>query len=125
MEAPALLQGRRILVVEDDYLVAQIVIDYLEEAGATVSGPIGVVDEVIAFIEANEGKFEGVVLDVNLHGKKTYSVADALSEKKIAFVFTTGYGIEALAEDYRVYPRCEKPFNEHVLVSTLAKIIGH
>jgi DNA-binding response OmpR family regulator len=123
METSDMLKDRHILVVEDDYLIAEIVVDYLEEAGAKVVGPIGVVDEALAFIETNSGKLDGAVLDVNLHGKKSYPIADALLARNVAFVFATGYGAEAVAEQYRNFPRCEKPFNEEVLIAKLTGVM--
>ena len=113
------LVGRRILVVEDEYLVAQVVVDLLEEAGAEVVGPIGWLDEALAFIESDGGSFDGVVLDVNLHGKKSYPVADALMRRDIPFTFATGYAGSVLDEPYRRYPRCEKPFNQQRLIAAL------
>jgi CheY-like chemotaxis protein len=86
------LEGRHILVVEDDYLVAQVLVDLLEDAGAEVIGPIGWIDEAIALIEDGSQKLDGAVLDINLHGKKSYPVADALAARSVGFVFATGYG---------------------------------
>ena len=77
------LKGRRILVVEDDYLVALTLVGILEQAGARVLGPIGTLDEAIAVVE-NDGKsFDAAVLDINLHGKKSYPVADALAARAV------------------------------------------
>jgi DNA-binding LytR/AlgR family response regulator len=123
MEAAGRLQGRRILVVDDDYLVALVVIDFLEDAGAEILGPLGQADEAIAFIEAIRTTIDGAVLDVNLHGAKSYPVADALAAHRIGFIFATGYAAEAVDASYRKYLRCEKPFNELTLVATLAKAI--
>ena len=65
------LQGRRILVVEDDYLVAQSLCALLEEAGATIVGPFGWADEALKFVEAHRDAFDSAVLDVDLHGEKS------------------------------------------------------
>ena len=118
----SILSGRRILVVEDDYLVAQLLVDLLQDAGAEVIGPIGHVDEAIAFIEGNSEKFDGAVLDVNLHGKKSYPIADALAARSVEFVFTTGYDAGVLEGKYAHYPRCEKPFNQPALIAVLAGV---
>ena len=123
MVGPAKLQGRRILVVDDDYLVALVVVDFLEAAGAEILGPVGHADEAIALIEANGTAIDGAVLDVNLHGAKSYPVADALAAHQIGFIFATGYAADAVDGGYLKYPRCEKPFNERTLVATLAKAI--
>jgi CheY-like chemotaxis protein len=123
MTEAATLQGRRILVVDDDYLVALVVIDLLEEVGAEVLGPLGQVNEAMAFIEANSEAIDGAVLDVNLNGAKSYPVADILAAHEIGFVFATGYGADALEGGYQKYPRCEKPFNGITLVASLTKAI--
>jgi len=113
------LEGRRILVVEDDYLVAMILVDLLEDAGAVVIGPIGTVEDAIACIEEGSRPFDSAVLDVNLHGRRSYPIADALVARKVGFVFATGYGGGILEEKYQRHPRCEKPFDLAALVSTL------
>ena len=117
------LQGSRILVVDDDYIVAMVVVDFLQEAGAEIIGPIGEADEAIAFIRANSGVIDGAVLDVNLHGAKSYPIADALAAHAIGFIFATGYGADALEGAYQKYPRCEKPFDRVSLIATLAKVV--
>ncbi len=124
MEDAAALRGRRILVIEDDYLVAQVLADLLEEAGAKVVGPIGWVDEAIAFIADNGATLDGAVLDVNLHGRKSYPIADALEGRGITFIFTTGYGADAVDSAYLRFPRCQKPFDQHALVTALAAHLG-
>jgi CheY-like chemotaxis protein len=123
MEESTALHGRRILVIEDDYLVAIVLGDLLEEAGAQVIGPIGEIDEAVTFIKDNSTAFDSAVLDVNLHGRKSYPIADALVAQHICFVFTTGYGAEALDEAYRCYPRCEKPINEEKLIAALTEAV--
>jgi len=115
----ATLEGRRILVVEDDYLVAQLLVDLLEDAGATVIGPVGWIDEAVALIEDESQKFDGAILDVNVHGKKSYPVADALAARSVGFVFATGYDAGVIEGKYRRYPRCEKPFSAPALVAAL------
>jgi CheY-like chemotaxis protein len=113
------LLGRRILIVEDDYLIALGLSDILTQAGAEVVGPIGFVPEAVAFVEAQADSFDAAVLDVNMHGRKTYPVADALAVRGIRFVFTTGYGADALDPAYRGYPRCDKPVDRSALLAAL------
>jgi CheY-like chemotaxis protein len=116
------LAGRRILVVEDDYLVGLILVDLLEDAGAKVLGPIGSVEEAITFLEDGGEAFDSAVLDVNLHGRKSYPIADALTARSVGFVFATGYGGGALEDRFQRHPRCEKPFDHGALVSALADL---
>jgi DNA-binding response OmpR family regulator len=122
MTNDGLLQGRRILVIEDDFLVAETLTYMLEDAGATILGPIGWRDEARAFISRDSTKFDTVVLDINLHGQPSYPIADALIERGIHFIFMTGYGADALEAGYRSYPRCEKPFEQKALFAALASV---
>jgi two-component SAPR family response regulator len=119
MGADTALEGRRILVIEDDFLVAQTIIDFLEEAGAEIIGPIGWIDEAVTFLEADGNKIDRAVLDINLHGLKSYPIADALVLQGVPFVFTTGYGPGIIEGRYVHYPRCEKPFNQSAVIAAL------
>lgn len=114
------LAGRRILVIEDDYLVAQALCGLLMEAGATVVGPIGWLDEALTIVGKCYDQFDSVVLDVDLHGEKSYPVADALLSTSTQFVFTTGYGRDALDAAYQECPRCEKPLDPQTLFHALS-----
>jgi DNA-binding response OmpR family regulator len=114
------LRGRHILVVEDDYLLAQMLRELLEEEGAEVVGPIGSLEEALAFIESNSDQIEAAVLDVNLRGKKSYPIANVLSAGGVAVVFATGYGPDAIDVDFRRFARCEKPINREALIAALA-----
>ncbi|MBN8903761.1 MAG: hypothetical protein BGO51_26745 [Rhodospirillales bacterium 69-11] len=113
------LAGRRILVVEDDFLVGQVILDLLEDEGADVLGPIGTVDEAVAFVVAQDGNFDQAVLDLNLHGVKSYPVADMLARNNVPFVFMTGYGKDAFDAAHRDCPHCIKPITRVELVAAL------
>jgi DNA-binding response OmpR family regulator len=116
------LRGRRILVVEDDYLVGQAVVDILTEAGAEVLGPIGWLEEGIKFVAGESMKIDGAVLDLNLHGKKSYPIADALAACNIPFIFATGYSVDAIDGPYQGRPQCQKPFDAETLIRTVARL---
>lgn len=113
------LQGQRIMVVEDDYLVALALSATLEEAGATVIGPIARAQEAVILIEEGREHIDVAILDVDLNGEKSYAVADALALRHIRFVFATGYGVDAVDRQYRQYPRCQKPFDHQALFRAL------
>ncbi|SAL88743.1 two-component response regulator [Caballeronia arvi] len=118
-EQAKILDGRRIMVVEDDYLVALGLSTVLEEAGAKVVGPVASAQEAVALLEEGRELVDAAVLDVDLNGEKSYPVADALASRDIRFVFATGYGIDAVAEGYRHYPRCQKPFDHQAILKAL------
>jgi len=120
MDWDVALVGRRILVVEDELLVAEYLGEILHGAGALVLGPLGRVAETLAFLEEHKDGLDAVVLDVNLHGQSSFPIADVLIRRGIRFVFTTGYDGAAMDEAYRSYPRCEKPFREEALLAALS-----
>jgi len=102
------LRGRRILVVEDEYMMAEDLRYDLEEAGAEVIGPVPSVADALRLL-ATEMSIDAAILDVNLRGEKAYPVADVLRERTIPFVLATGYEQWALPEAYKDVPRCDKP----------------
>ncbi len=119
MDYATQLAGRRILVVEDEFLVAEYIVEILRSAGAEVLGPLHALDEALAFLSEPVAGLDAVVLDVNLHGHPSYPVADILQRHGIGFVFTTGYDGSSLDAAYREHPRCEKPFREETLLAAL------
>lgn len=112
------LGGRKILVVEDDYLEALALAEMLQAAGADVIGPVSEIQEALSFVEKGDD-VDAAILDVDLHGQKSYPVAQALAARQIRFVFATGYGEEAIDQAYRAYPRVQKPFDGRALVNVL------
>jgi CheY-like chemotaxis protein len=103
------LRERRILVVEDEYLIATSLQDALEDAGSIVLGPASSVDKAIKTIDS-EGHIDAAVLDVNLGGALSYAVADRLIARKIPFVFTSGYEDNVLRNRYAQVKNCPKPY---------------
>jgi CheY-like chemotaxis protein len=103
------LRDRRILVVEDEYLIAMSLQDALETAGSIVVGPAPSVDKALQTIDS-EPHIDAAVLDVNLGGALAYPVADMLVARKIPFVFTSGYEDTALRSRYSGVKNCPKPY---------------
>ncbi len=104
----AYLKGRRVLVVEDDYFLADDMKNELTRAGAKVVGPVGRVADALRLVASGE-PLDAAVLDINLGGQMVYSVADALRVRDVPFVFTTGYDAAAIPADYAAVRRYEKP----------------
>lgn len=102
------LSGLRILLVEDEAMIAMLVEDMLTDSGATVVGPAGGVKAALDAISAHE--IDGALLDVNLGGEQSFDVADALAERSIPFIFVTGYGGQGVRERYPDAPTLQKPF---------------
>jgi DNA-binding response OmpR family regulator len=116
------VRGSRILVVEDEYLLADDLYHTLTDAGAEVLGPIASVEDATAFI-AREPSIDAAVLDVNLRGEMVFPVADALRERGVPFAFATGYDEWALPERFAKAPRVEKPFQGHKVTSVLGPLL--
>jgi PAS domain S-box-containing protein len=102
------LHQRRLLVVEDEYMLADELQRELTRVGAVVLGPVPSVGMALELL-AREAELDGAVLDVNLGGELVYPVADALTERAIPFVFVTGYDACVLPPRFAQAPRCGKP----------------
>lgn len=102
------LAGSRLLLVEDDYLVAAILSQEFEDAGAEVVGPAPTVAAALDLLAAGS-IVDAAVLDVSLGGEKVWPVADALQARGVPFVFATGYDAAVILPRYAGVPRCEKP----------------
>ncbi len=107
MTSKSQIAAKRVLVVEDEYLVAMDMSAYLEAAGAQVVGPASNVNAALEALAHTE--LDGAILDINLRGELAYPVADALAARGIPFVFTTGYGPRTMPARFADVKRCEKP----------------
>ena len=113
---------RRVLVVEDEYLIRMLLEDMLTDLGYGVAAAVGTVAE--ASQVAASGEFNAAILDVNLDGQEIYPVADILAKRGLPFVFVTGYGERSLPEPYRGRPALQKPFQAEQLKTTLAGLLA-
>ena len=104
------LRHCRILVVEDEYLLANELGTELGDAGAVVLGPVGDVEEALDLVRS-EPTIDGGILDVNLGGEMIFPVADLLIERGVPLVFTTGYDESVIPTRFAGIVRCEKPIN--------------
>ncbi len=113
-----LLNGRHVLVVEDEYFIADDLRRAFEESGAQVIGPVGSVDDALAMIEECP-RIDGAVLDINLREVMVFPVADALKARGVPFVFATGYEDSAVPSRLRDAAHCEKPIEPTRLAEAL------
>lgn len=111
----------RILLVEDETIVAMMVEDMLGELGFVHAGTAGNLAEALKL--AAELDIDGALLDVNLHGKPSFEAADKLKARGVPVVFATGYGVEGLPESWRHVPVLSKPFQKHELKTALDKAL--
>lgn len=118
------LEGLRILVVEDEYLIAIELAEWLQDAGAQVIGPVGTVHQALSLTTDHEGKLDAATLDINLGGTRVFPVADALRATGIPFVFCTGYDLQRIPQAYRQEPCLEKPIDRAKFMDTLTREIA-
>ena len=116
-----ILKGTRILVVEDEPLIAMDIRTCLTEAGCEVIGPTGTVPEAKVLVETEE--FHAALLDLNLEGTSSEELAQALSRKNIPFAFATGYRRSALPPEFRECIVLAKPFEREQLVAIAEALV--
>jgi CheY-like chemotaxis protein len=117
---PAQLQidsGDEILLVEDEPLIAMMLTDMLTDLGFRVEGPHGTLADGIA--AAKRSAVKAAVLDVNLAGEKIYPVAEILHERKIPFVFISGYGQDSIDPRFKDVMLLQKPIERQKLRNVL------
>jgi CheY-like chemotaxis protein len=117
------LAGRRILVVEDEALVAMLLETILEDMGCSAVGPVGTVDDALEVVLADP-LIDAALLDINVAGREVFPVAEALRERGVPFVFSTGYGEGALPDNWRGHPTIQKPFTESAIRDALFRALG-
>ncbi len=116
------LRGRRILVCDDERLVAQDVADTLRSAGVTVIGPLTSLQEAQRWVEAD--RFDAAVLDINLDGELVWPVALKLRDRGIPFLLASGYSDTLATPDALAdAPRIDKPLSGPRLLARLARIL--
>jgi CheY-like chemotaxis protein len=111
------LSGLRILVVEDEPIIAWAIADSLESSGCEVVGPAH--DLAAATHLCRDSDLHGAVLDVNLGNDKVFPVADSLAERNVPYCFVTGYGVAGLRPGDLVRPVLQKPVDPVSIVQTV------
>jgi CheY-like chemotaxis protein len=115
----AFLEARRVLIAEDEFLLALELEAVLEQQGCVVLGPVSTVEGALALIDGQ--LLDGAVLDVNLRGRRVTPLAVALRQRSVPFVLVTGYAERQLSEpELRGRPRLNKPLDGEDLLRTLA-----
>jgi CheY-like chemotaxis protein len=110
----------RILLVEDEMLVAMLLEDMLSEAGHAIVGPMARIDQAVE--AARKEVIDLAILDVNVGGEEVYPVAEALATREIPFAFATGYGAHGLREPWQDRPTLQKPFHRNDLFRMVAEL---
>ena len=110
---------RRILVVEDEVMVAMLVEDILLDLGCELAGLATRLDDALRL--ARQAEIDLALLDVNLDGKPSYPVAEVLRARGIPFVFATGYGERGIDPAFAAVPTLAKPFQHEDLARIVAQ----
>jgi CheY-like chemotaxis protein len=116
-----LLSGRQVLVVEDELLVLMMIEDMLADLGCECVIAAATVDKALAAIDAKV--IDAAMLDMNLNGSNSHSVAEALAARGIPFVYSTGNGGPNMRDGYRDRPILKKPFKHDELVEILTRLL--
>ena len=115
------LDERRILVLEDEYFIADDIAGALHRFGAEVVGPV---PDVGAARALSSTAYDCAVLDINLKGEMVFDFADELLARGTPFVFATGYDAPVVPDRLAHVIRCEKPLNLSALVQAVARVVG-
>lgn len=110
----------RILVIEDEAMVAMLIEDMLEDMGHDVGAVASRMQDALDI--AQTGTFDLAILDVNLDGQPSYPIADILKGRGVPFVFATGYGAKGLKPEYTGTPTLAKPFGRADLQMLLSQV---
>lgn len=112
------LLRRAVLIVEDEFMQAEALRLDLLDHGAEVIGPVSDLEDALACIAATP-ELAAAILDVDLHGRTSYPVADALLRRGVPFVFVTGHDRKDLVAGYDGVPLVEKPATVDAMVDAL------
>ncbi len=113
-----LLAGKRVLVVEDEFLLAMMMEDLLLDEGCIVIGPFARVQD--ALVAAKNEDIDLAVLDVNVAEEKVFPVATQLEARGVPFILLTGYGQKAVPDDCPHWEAHDKPYDPQTLINVLA-----
>jgi CheY-like chemotaxis protein len=117
------LTERRVLLVEDDYLLAKPLEELFEGRGATILGPAATTKKALALLAQN-ARVDAAVVDINLGGTMSFAVADALLALAVPFVFTTGYTASIIPERFRDAAVIQKPARPMDILDALTALMG-
>ncbi|MFG1301083.1 response regulator [Xanthobacter sp. V3C-3] len=118
-----IFSGKRVLVVDDEFLVAMGLEDNLRSLGCVVVGPVGNLSGAVA--AAAHEQVDAAILDVNLAGETVYPAAAILAERGIPFIFCSGYtGSVRMPPEFAGAPRVAKPYTSRVIADALEELLS-
>jgi DNA-binding NtrC family response regulator len=116
------LKGYRVLVIEDEYFIAEELRLALEQHGAIVVGPVPTLGQALVHAQSTD-RIDAAVVDINLCGEMAFPVAEALETRGVPFVFVTGYAPAMIPPRYHHVSRWEKPFDFEALMQALPALM--
>ncbi|MGN6551872.1 MAG: response regulator [Pararhizobium sp.] len=116
------LHGLHVLILEDEFFIADDLDRAVTRSGADVVGPFSDCKKALKHIE--HGPIDVAVLDINLAGQQAFEVADALAQRAVPFLFATGYDRSIIPQRHLGVPRWQKPFDSEALAAALLSLVG-
>jgi CheY-like chemotaxis protein len=117
------IQGKRVLVVEDEVLILSMISNMLTDFGCVVAGSTTRFAEAID--KAGSTECDIAILDINLQGQASYPIGQVLRQRNIPFVFATGYAEKIVEDEFSDVPIVRKPFDTDSLLEALRKLVKH
>ena len=114
------MAGTRVLVVEDESLLAETLCDLLQDAGCEPVGPAATVAAALRLIEL--GGIDVALLDIRLRQETSFPIAHVLRQRGIPWLFLTSYAQHQLPDDLSDALVVEKPFSPSALVETVLRL---
>ena len=112
--SPDDIRGLRILIAEDEAMIALDLESFLQDLGCEIIGPVANVEDLVQEFETHRP--DGALLDINLRGKQVFAVLPRLIEQGLPVIITSGYDdMTLIPQDFRTLPRISKPFNQTTL----------
>ncbi len=116
------LTGIKIMIVEDEGLIAMDLEDELADCGATIVGSYRGLAEALP--AAKSSTIDFAILDVNLGSETSYAIAEVLRSREVPFVFASGYDKSGLQSEWQDTPIARKPFNRAILLKLIGEQLG-
>lgn len=115
------IRGLRLLLVEDEYVLALCLADLLEDLGADVLGPVASVADALDLID-KAPEIDGAILDINLGGEVVFPVADRLLARQVPFAFASAHDPHLMPARFRDVTLCSKPIDERAVRAAVERL---
>lgn len=122
MDKLATRRRQRVLVVEDEWLIAAGIAEDLLAAGYEVAGPVGSVREAVQLVESET--VDAALLDIHLHNESSFGIADVLASRDIPFIFSSGFSRHQIPPTHQGRSLLSKPLDIRLLLEELVAVTG-